>query len=376
MNATYKGVFIGLGLALLGFGGYKTYEHYQYTQKETQKLKPLTSEEIFNKNQNAVVLIKHSFAYVIELFGEKYYFTGYNPITGEISRILSREEAEGTPQIAWGTGFFIKSNGSVLTNRHNVIVAPNKEESNNIIKATKSIFIAYLYELISQKEEIESALDNLERQRYYADYYSYEYDVLTERINELKQDRQDYITKINGLSNAIDNFETKTKVSKTSFQFGVYLNGQNPNKNLDDYIKYKSVKISDNEDVDLALLEPVNPVDILHKNFAVADMSKIDSVQILPLKTTQKVIMIGYNKGETLGNISGVIKPQITEGNISQNTDDYRMLYTIPALPGSSGSPIYDIYGRVIGVNFASFYGEQNFNWGIQPQQIKNFLNR
>lgn len=376
MNATYKGVFIGLGLALLGFGGYKTYEHIQQQNEEAQKLKPLTSEEIFNHNQDAVVLIKHSFAYVIELFGEKYYFTGYNPMTGEISRILSREEAEENPQIYWGTGFFIKDNGSVLTNRHNVIVTPSKEESDNIIRATKNIFISHLYDLASQKEEIESALDNLERQRYYADYYSYEYDVLTERIGDLRRSLQGYTTEINNLSNALDNFERKTKVSKTSFQFGVYLNGQNPNKNLDDYIKYKSVKISDKEEVDLALLEPVNPSDILHKNFAVADMSKIDSVQVSPLKATQKVIMIGYNGGEILANTMGGVKPQITEGNISQNTDDYKMLYTIPALGGSSGSPVFDIYGRVIGVNFAGHRDKQSFNFGIQPQQIKNFLNR
>lgn len=51
------------------------------------------------------------------------------------------------------------------------------------------------------------------------------------------------------------------------------------------------------------------------------------------------------------------------------------MLYTIPSMPGSSGSPIFDVYGRVIGVNFAGYLETQSFNFGIQPKQIKNFLN-
>lgn len=50
------------------------------------------------------------------------------------------------------------------------------------------------------------------------------------------------------------------------------------------------------------------------------------------------------------------------------------MLYTIPAMQGSSGSLIFNVYGRVTGINFAGYTGTQSFNFGIQPQQIKKFL--
>lgn len=339
----------------------------------TPKLKPLTSEEIFNKNQDAVVLIKHSFAYVIELFGEKYYFNAYDPTTGEISTVLTYEEAKENPIEAWGTGFFIGEDGSVLTNRHNVIVSPDKEEAENIIQATKRMFYFRIEELDARDTELRIELENYEQQINETDYYSYQYDVLYEQINDLKNQITKLENQIIKLNEAMENFEQNVRVSKTSFQFGIFLNNQKANDNFDNYIQYKSVKISNNDEVDLALLKPVNPNDVIGK-IKITDMSKIDSISVIAPKITQKVVMIGYNSGKELAHTSTGIKPQITEGNISQNTDEYKMLYTIPAMPGSSGSPIFDVYGRVTGVNFAGYTGTQSFNFGIQPQQIKKFL--
>lgn len=347
--------------------------HCKNNETTTPKLTPLTSEEIFNKNQDAVVLIKHSYAYVIEIFGEKFYFRDYNPATGEISEFISYEEAKANPNESWGTGFFIRDDGSVLTNRHNVIVTPSKEERENIIQATKKAFISYLNELDIRYIGLRDELSNSEQQIYYTDYNSYEYDVLFQRINDLKNQIHSIEKEIAKLGSAMEKFEQNVNVSKTSFQFGVFLNNQMANDNFDNYIQYKSVKISDNDNVDLALLKPVNPNDVIGK-IKITDMSKIDSVSIIAPKITQKVVMIGYNRGKELAHTSSGMKPQITEGNISQNTDEYKMLYTIPAMPGSSGSPIFDIYGRVVGVNFAGYTGTQSFNFGIQPQQIKKFL--
>lgn len=347
--------------------------HCKNNETTTPKLTPLTSEEIFNKNQDAVVLIKHSYAYVIEIFGEKFYFRDYNPATGEISEFISYEEAKANPNESWGTGFFIREDGSVLTNRHNVIVTPSKEERENIIQATKKAFISYLNELDIRYIGLRDELSNSEQQIYYTDYNSYEYDVLFQQINNLKSQIQSIEKEIGKFGEAVEKFEQNVSVSKTSFQFGVFLNNQKANDNFDNYIQYKSVKISQKEEVDLALLKPVNPDDIRDRKLIFVDMSKIDSVKVIPPKITQKVVMIGYNGGEDLANTLTGIKPQITEGNISQNTDEYRMLYTIPTIRGASGSPIFDIYGRLTGVHFAK-YEAQSFNWGIQPQQIKKFL--
>ena len=51
------------------------------------------------------------------------------------------------------------------------------------------------------------------------------------------------------------------------------------------------------------------------------------------------------------------------------------LLYRIPTVQGSSGSPIIDAYGKFVGVNFAKQNGYDNFNFGIPAKQVVSFYN-
>ena len=93
------------------------------------------------------------------------------------------------------------------------------------------------------------------------------------------------------------------------------------------------------------------------------------------LQTEQKLYMIGFNAGFTLSNTSQGIKAQITSGTISQKPDNDKIMYTIPSLPGSSGSPVVNEYGKLVAVNFAGMTGTQSFNYGIQSKRIQQFVN-
>ena len=83
----------------------------------------------------------------------------------------------------------------------------------------------------------------------------------------------------------------------------------------------------------------------------------------------------GFNAGLTLSNTSQGIKAQITSGTISQKSDNDKIMYTIPSLPGSSGSPVVNEKAQLVAVNFAGVNGTQSFNYGIQIKKVRQFMN-
>ena len=92
------------------------------------------------------------------------------------------------------------------------------------------------------------------------------------------------------------------------------------------------------------------------------------------LKIDQQLYMIGYNAGLILGTTKQGIKVQMTSGKLTQLPDGQRLLYSIPAVQGSSGSPVIDAYGNLVGVNFAKLNGTDNFNFGIPQNKLVQFL--
>lgn len=339
---------------------------------EPVKLLAINGEKIFNKYQDAVVLIKHSFVYKITIDGEDFFFKDYDKRTGEISEFISYEEAKEDPNVTWGTGFFIDKQGTLLTNRHVVDVRPSDEEGKLILSGIKNRLESMYYAGVEDYQIKRSDYERLQYNNYSYDGYGSsvpEADLI--RMGQILDEAQD---RLSALGNYIENFETmKNRVTKTSIQFGVFFNNQK-SESLNDYVQYKSVKISENPEVDLTMMKPVNPGELIGRKIVSADMSKIDSIQIKPLKINEKVTMLGYNHGVAIGNTTSGMKPQLTEGNISQVTDETKVLYTIPALPGSSGSPVFDKFGRLVAVNFAGMTGTQSFNYGIQTQQIARFI--
>ena len=58
---------------------------------------------------------------------------------------------------------------------------------------------------------------------------------------------------------------------------------------------------------------------------------------------------------------------------ISQRTDD-RLMYSIPALPGSSGSPVVNLRGQLVAINYAGINTTQSFNYGIRVKHLRNLI--
>lgn len=116
----------------------------------------------------------------------------------------------------------------------------------------------------------------------------------------------------------------------------------------------------------------------LHIVFTIPDEDPVENYSFMETITktvgtdkNQKVILIGFNKGMALANTTDGIKSQYTVGNISQK-DDNQMMYTIPSLPGSSGSPVLNLRGELVAVNYAGISSTQSFNYGVRINYLRN----
>jgi S1-C subfamily serine protease len=137
--------------------------------------------------------------------------------------------------------------------------------------------------------------------------------------------------------------------------------------------------VSDKEDTDLALLQlesKKTPKEAFvfqfagegNKNYFNGKSSEAK------VKIDQQLYMIGYNAGLMLANTQKGISVQMTSGRVTQTPDGERMMYSIPTVQGSSGSPVIDDNGYVVAVNFAKLMGSDNFNFGIPLEKIRGFL--
>jgi len=94
-----------------------------------------------------------------------------------------------------------------------------------------------------------------------------------------------------------------------------------------------------------------------------------------PLRIDRKVYMIGFNYGPSIGSTDDGLKAQLTQGTVSQESGEKKVLYSIPSLEGSSGSPVIDEWGNLVAINFAKVTGTQSFNYGILSKHLKTLLN-
>lgn len=288
-----------------------------------------------------------------------------------------KEEVLKNLSFSTGTGFVISSNGEILTNRH--VVNPidkNYKEELNRLRNNKRQILSYNIEryndtLTNMKNYYYENSSILEE--YQKDNMNTNYNLLNDKVKQLRDDDEIFA-----------NFDINNSTSKlVVYKLAIAFNDTHVTE-LDDLQECVIIKESDNENVDLALIQTkskiLNKAPKFFLNFKdnnpniIANPEKFKERDIQkPVKINDDVYMIGYNKGFSLANTSQGIKSQFTSGKISQENDGERILYTIPTLEGSSGSPIIDKWGNLIGVNFAKVSNSQGFSFGIPVYEVKKF---
>lgn len=319
-------------------------------------------EKLFQKYQQAAVIIRHSFLYKVEI-GPNVIFYINDPNSNKF--YLAEEKSNCAYNTIYGTGFFVSTDGKIVTNKH--IASPLTDE---VVKNIQETLLSnvdnnetkYDQELFHIEDSIRTINDQLRDYNYDLEFCN----DLVARKNILENKRMETLDLKRSCSSVK---RADIKVSIETYKLGYAINNTHI-KNDDDYTEIVTLKVSDNPDIDLAVLQTKNkklPQDITE---IVVDESRLKEDP----KVNDNVFMIGYNLGEKIANSSQGIQVQFTKGTISQIPDGNKVMYTIPSLPGSSGSPVIDDNGKLVAVHFSGYSGTQSFNYGILGKHLLPLL--
>ena len=351
-----------------------------------------TPEEIFEEDATGVVMILHKYCYEIT-FGDGQavlYISGLDE-NGNFENLS--EDPQADPEIwnyAFGTGFFIDDEGTILTNRH---VVKEEVELNDAMHGVKNMvdFLRYLETM--ELERLSNKYDSLEYEKENAYFYIEDMRFVNgnkvAEINALQHDlREEYAQRLASLEEMDPKLIVEGMRVRTISEIGIAYHDTHVTTEQDFLEKNPCVvlRVSDDEEVDLATIQLKDKVTPQGKHVFRTTNEHVDFGDKIKglfkedgnkeLQMGQALYMIGFNAGITLAHTKQGVLAQFTTGNVTQHPDGRRVLYSIPALPGSSGSPVLDENGRLVAVNFAKF-GDNNsgdFNFGVPLERIKEFL--
>ena len=111
------------------------------------------------------------------------------------------------------------------------------------------------------------------------------------------------------------------------------------------------------------------------QDIAVLRITEFPEELIVPLKPVDGISMKG-SRVAAIGSQFGVVN-MITTGMLSgywYNGDNDRILFTASVASGSSGGPLFDEYGFVIGVISGTYDGGQNLNLAVPIEKVYRLL--
>lgn len=350
-----------------------------------------TPQDLFEESKSGVVLILNEYYYVMKLpNGNSIYFTGIDE-DGKLENLaFEYKDIKDKRQAMTGTGFFIDKQGTLMTNRHvaqpSIDKAAVKNSYNNMISSIKAYYAAQMNVLSQEYQESESQKNECYEYGYDGELYEN-----TEKLQEIASQQRELESQFNMINEVRSSLNDQLSLDELKItsvcEIGIAYNNTfvSSDKDFLDKNPCVVIKVSDQENVDLATIQLkdkttpekayiFNTDGSIEESFIDKIKDKFSSHDDNILQIDQQLYMIGYNAGPTLATTKQGIQVQMTSGKVTQLPDGERVLYSIPTVQGSSGSPVIDNKGRLVAVNFAKLAISDNFNFGIPMNKVKAFV--
>lgn len=335
-----------------------------------------SEQDIEKEISSGVVLVQNQSYYEVDLSnGEKFYFSSYDDQDGIKGFATDEDSVEVVT--SFGTGFFVSDDGQIVTNAHvvsNTVADKDVTKSvSKIVDALKKITLSMYNDYTEKYQEAERAYNYAN----YSDEVSYdEFYQIRDIKNALEEKRKEYAETYNGL----DEIKASESEIKYHNKISIAYNDTYVTSTTD-FVSCVTTKIDAEHDLAILQLKDKKTPEGKYI-YAISDEDPLETYDWKENLTKKfgedknsKLFMTSFNLGPTLALTKEGIKSQFNSGSISQRTSE-RLMYSIPALPGSSGSPVVNLQGQLVAINFAGLNGTQSFNYGIRVKFLKELLDK
>lgn len=320
---SHTGLWIGIAAAVAVLLGVAVFFMMSGAKTDREKMSP---SDIYAQYDKSVVIIGQIGYYEVTFMGRP--VGDYADELAQFNKLSIDDEGDLTddPAVWFGTGFYVSEDGKIMTNHH--VVDPAGDQNT---KYDGDKIANYL------REQLRRATD-------------YSGDTSYRQIAD-------------GL-----------EVNYVAEWFGVVPNGTrfDPN-NISDYTKCELLARSDNDKVDLGLIQTLNRK--TPEDAAVVDVLNYSDPE--HRRIGDKIYTIGFPTGFMVGSTDAGLQANHQGGEITQDRGTFEYGHNIKVTSGASGSPVFDEYGQFAGVIYAVFGdGSNGYNLAVMPEQAAKFYKK
>ena len=334
----------------------------------------MSEKDIEKEISSGVVLVQNNSYYEVVLSnGESLFFTGFDK-DGDINGIAFNKDSVEVAT-SYGTGFFVSETGQMATNAHVVSnMVADKDVNKSVSKVIDALKTLMALEYRNKEEELEQA-----QQACAIAYFSDDVSADTYfRVKAYRDEVEKSLEECRNTYNELDRIRPADSEIKYHNEISIAYNNTFVT-DAKDFVSCVVTQIDQKHDLAIIQLKNKKTPEEAYI-FNVPEQDPLEEYTFME-KVTEKIdddknsklFMSGFNLGPVLAVTKEGIKTQFNNGTISQRTEE-RLMYSIPALPGSSGSPVVNLQAQLVAVNYAGLNGTQNFNYGIRVKYLRKLL--